>query len=482
MPDVNHSAATVLHDSKATAITVGTDTPTRANILVYNDAAAGGLYRTTGTSGAGDVAKIGFNTADIGSTLQAYFAGLQSIGGLTTSADQMLYTTASNTYATTTITSYARTLIDDIDAAAARTTLGLTIGTNVQAYSAILAALVSGYAAATVGDVFKKDGSNGAWSADSGGSGSTTFVGLTDTPANYTSSGGFAVRVNAGATGLEFTAFNSTLVGLGNVPNVDATNAANISDGTLNNARLSAIPLTTLATQANNTINANFSGGTASPSAIAIQSFMADFLRDTTRANAIDELIQTNALALTKLAQVSGFSILGKPTTGTGNVAATVVSDFIWNFLQDTTKTDAITELSAVLGALVSGYSAASVGHVFKKDGSNGAWGDASLPFTVVGFGKFGYRSAVLTTDFISSGSVSRTSGGRYFYTFSSTQPDTNYAVFGNATFIRSETAARSLRGVQPRNETTGSVELYCSFDGTVEDMQSVTFLVIRSA
>ena len=36
------------------------------------------------------------------------------------------------------------------------------------------------------------------------GQGSTTFAGLTDTPSAYTSSGGYLVRVNAGATGLEF--------------------------------------------------------------------------------------------------------------------------------------------------------------------------------------------------------------------------------------------------------------------------------------
>lgn len=38
-----------------------------------------------------------------------------------------------------------------------------------------------------------------------GGGGATAFTGLTDTPANYTSSAGKVVSVNSGATGLEFT-------------------------------------------------------------------------------------------------------------------------------------------------------------------------------------------------------------------------------------------------------------------------------------
>jgi hypothetical protein len=72
----------------------------------------------------------------IGTNVQAYDAGLQSISGLTTSADQMIYTTGSDTYATTSLTSAGRALIDDADASAQRTTLGLAIGTNVQAYDA----------------------------------------------------------------------------------------------------------------------------------------------------------------------------------------------------------------------------------------------------------------------------------------------------------------------------------------------------------
>lgn len=67
----------------------------------------------------------------IGTNVQAYDAGLQSIAGLTTASGQFIYTTASDTYATTTLTSAGRDLLDDADAAAQRTTLGLgTIATQ----------------------------------------------------------------------------------------------------------------------------------------------------------------------------------------------------------------------------------------------------------------------------------------------------------------------------------------------------------------
>ena len=61
----------------------------------------------------------------IGTDVQGYDAGLASIAGLTTVADRMIYTTASDTYAVTTLTSFGRSLIDDSTAGDARTTLGL---------------------------------------------------------------------------------------------------------------------------------------------------------------------------------------------------------------------------------------------------------------------------------------------------------------------------------------------------------------------
>lgn len=84
--------------------------------------------RPVTAGGTGATTASGARTAlglAIGTNVQAYDALLQSIAGLTTSANQMIYLTGTDTAAVATITAYGRSLIDDADAATARTTLGL---------------------------------------------------------------------------------------------------------------------------------------------------------------------------------------------------------------------------------------------------------------------------------------------------------------------------------------------------------------------
>jgi len=101
---------------------------TKFNSLVQDLEADANVDRPIAAGGTGastaSAARTNLGLA-IGTDVQAFDAGLLSIAGLTTLADRSIYTTASDTYAVYTLTAAGRAILDDADAAAQRTTLGL---------------------------------------------------------------------------------------------------------------------------------------------------------------------------------------------------------------------------------------------------------------------------------------------------------------------------------------------------------------------
>jgi hypothetical protein len=152
-------AGDVTKSAGGTALTIANDAVTYAKM--QNVSATDKLLGRS-TAGAGDVEEIActafarsiLDDADeatfkatvnleIGTDVQAYDATLASLSALGTAADKLAYTTGIDTWAETGLTAAGRAILDDATDSDQRTTLGLAIGTDVQAYDATLQSISS---------------------------------------------------------------------------------------------------------------------------------------------------------------------------------------------------------------------------------------------------------------------------------------------------------------------------------------------------
>lgn len=114
------------------------------DVLALIDAANGSTIPASTVTYSPTVS--GLNATDVQSAIDVlaaagFDATLIALAAVVTATDTLIYATSLDHFTTTPFTAFARTLLDDVDAATMKTTLGLVIGTNVQAYDAELAAL-----------------------------------------------------------------------------------------------------------------------------------------------------------------------------------------------------------------------------------------------------------------------------------------------------------------------------------------------------
>lgn len=135
--------------SSGTTFNVGTASASRIvvnadNIDLATTGVDAGTYQSVSvdaygrvTGGTNPTTLAGYGITDA----QPLDATLTALAAVSTSANQLIYATGSDTFGTTSITSLGRDIIDSTTTGSAQTALGLAIGTNVQAWDADLDAL-----------------------------------------------------------------------------------------------------------------------------------------------------------------------------------------------------------------------------------------------------------------------------------------------------------------------------------------------------
>jgi hypothetical protein len=150
--NIEYSTSTfALNDSELSAIAGLTSAANRLPYFTGSGTASLATFSSFARTLVDDAAAVNARSTlglVIGTDVQAWSLELDALNSAGSGANQLPYYTSTGVATLTTLSSFGRSLIDDADASAARTTLGLTIGTNVQAYDAELAALASTTSAA----------------------------------------------------------------------------------------------------------------------------------------------------------------------------------------------------------------------------------------------------------------------------------------------------------------------------------------------
>lgn len=130
--------------------------------LLGRSTAGAGVVEEIACTAAGRSLIAGVNAAAqrttlgvvIGTDVLAYSARVQDIAANLSATSGTVEKTGANTFGVYTVTAFAKTVLDDADAATIRTTLGVVIGTDVQAQNARLADIATNLSA-TSGTVEK---------------------------------------------------------------------------------------------------------------------------------------------------------------------------------------------------------------------------------------------------------------------------------------------------------------------------------------
>lgn len=330
---------------------------------------------------------VGYGIVDA----QPLDADLTALAGLTSAADRLPYFTGSGTATLATFTAAGRAILDDADATAQRVTLGLVIGTNVQAWDADLDALA---AVTGTNTIYYRSAAN-TWTAVSIGT-NITFSGGT-----LSSTGGSgtvtSVTINQPSAGLTVTNSGSAITTSGIWTFALANDLAALESlsGTNTIYYRSAADTWTAVTIGT---NLTFSAGTLSSTGGVSDGDKGDL---TVSGSGATYTIDAGVVTYAKIQNVSATSrILGRITAGAGSV-------------EELTGTQATTLLNNFTSTL-KGLAPLSGGGTVNFLRADVSWAEPPGAGTVNGSATLGGNYTLTTTQANSGLSITLPSAGTY--------------------------------------------------------------------